>query len=263
MRPYQPKPKPGMPPYLIAHRGLSAKAPENTLASFEQAAGIAGIDMVELDVRLTKDEEVIVLHDRTLQRTSTGNGPARNYSLEEIRRLDAGSWFHPKFAQQRIPTLREVFQKIGNRLWADVEIKSDFLHRESPGLMEERVLEVVRSCGMEERVLISSFNHQALSRIKRMKSSAVTGVLYDLTHDFGRSPAALAERVGAKVFKCATRELTRSMLENAHHHDIAVYVYTLNSVKGAQRMISYGVDGILSNNADDIVSVVNTVRGNG
>jgi glycerophosphoryl diester phosphodiesterase len=75
-------------------------------------------------------------------------------------------------------------------------------------------------------------------------------------HDFGRSPSKLAGRVGAKVFKCATRELTHRMVNDAHAHGIAVYVYTLNSVQGAQRMVTYGVDGILSNNADDIVSVV-------
>jgi len=260
MRLYQPKPMPGMPPYIIAHRGISAKAPENTLASFEQAAAVPGIDMIELDVRLTRDEEVIVLHDRTLHRTSTGNGPVRNYSMEEIRGLDAGSWFHPKFAEQKIPTLREVFRQIGSRLWVDVEIKSDLLHREPPGLIEEKVLDVVHTCGMDDRVLFSSFNHHVLSTIKRMKSSAVTGVLFDISQDFGRSPSKLAERVGAKVFKCATRELTRRMVDNAHHHDIAVYVYTLNSVKRAQRMISYGVDGILSNNADDIVSVIKSYR---
>ncbi|MGD1046749.1 MAG: glycerophosphodiester phosphodiesterase family protein [Bacteroidota bacterium] len=261
MKPYQPKPLPGTPPYVIAHRGISAKAPENTLASFEHAASVPGIDMIELDVRLTRDEEVIVLHDRTLQRTSTGNGPARNYSLEEIRRLDAGSWFHPMFAEQRIPTLAEVFQQVGGRRWVDVEIKSDLLHREPPGLLEERVLDVVHKCGMDDRVLFSSFNHQLLSNINRLKSSAVTGVLFDFLHDFGRSPSKLAERVGAKVFKCATRELNRHMLTDAHNHDIAVYVYTLNSVKGAQRMLSYGVDGILSNNADDIVSVVKSYNG--
>jgi glycerophosphoryl diester phosphodiesterase len=261
MRPYQPKPLPGAPPYIVAHRGISAKAPENTLASFEQAAEAPGIDMIELDVRLTKDEEVIVLHDRTLQRTSTGNGPARNYSLEEIRRFDAGSWFHPMFANQRIPTLAEVFQQIGSRLWVDVEIKSDRLHREPPGLLEEKVLNVVHNCGMEDRVMFSSFDHKILSNIKRIRSSAMTGVLFDFLHDFGHSPSKLAERVGAKVFKCATRELNRQMLNDAHKHGIAVYVYTLNSVQGAQRMLRYGVDGILSNNADDIVAVVKSYSG--
>ena len=255
MRPYQPRPLPGAP-YLVAHRGLSAKAPENTLASFEHASDVPGIDMVELDVRLTKDEEVIVLHDRTLQRTSTGNGPARHYTLEEIRRLDAGSWFHPTFANERIPTLAEVFDRIGGKLWVDVEIKSDWMHREPPGLLEKKVMDVVCQCRMEDRILFSSFNHQLLFNIHRMKPTAMTGVLFDFLHDFGRSPSKLAERVGAKVFKCATRELNRRMVDDAHAHGIAVYVYTLNSVQGAQRMVSYNVDGILSNNADDIVDVV-------
>jgi len=250
-------PLPGAPPYVVAHRGISSKAPENTLASFERAAGIPGIDMIELDVRLTRDEEVIVLHDRTLQRTSTGNGPARNYTLEEIRRLDAGSWFHPMFSDQRIPTLAEVFQNVGSRLWVDVEIKSDLLHRESQGLLEKKVLAVVQQYGMSDRVLFSSFDHRLLLNIKQLDSTARTGVLFDFVHDFGRSPSKLADRVGAKVFKCATRELNRRMLEDAHAHGIAVYVYTLNSAQSTQRMLSYGVDGILSNNADDIVSVVN------
>jgi glycerophosphoryl diester phosphodiesterase len=261
MRPFHPKPLPGAPPFVVAHRGISAKAPENTLASFEQAASVPGIDMIELDVRLTKDDEVIVLHDRTLQRTSTGNGPVRNYSLEEIRKLDAGSWFHSMFAGQQIPTLAEVFQQVGNRLWVDVEIKSDLLHREPPGLLEEKVLDVVHTCGMDDRVMFSSFDHQLLLNIKRMESSAVTGVLFDFLHDFGRLPSKLAERVGAKVFKCATRELNRQMLNDAHKHGIAVYVYTLNSVHGAKRMLACGVDGILSNNADDIVSVVKSYNG--
>ena len=256
MKPYQPKPLHNNPPYVIAHRGVSAKAPENTLASFERAASVSGIDMIELDVRLSKDEEVIVLHDRTLQRTSTGNGPARNYSMEEIRRFDAGSWFHPMFSHQCIPTLCEVFQQVGDRLWVDVEIKSDWLHREPPGLLEEKVLDAVHRCGMDDRVMFSSFDHQLLATIKKMKPSSVTGILYNFSYDFSRLPSTLAERVGALVFVCAKRELTHRMVDDAHSHGIAVYVYTLNSVHDAQRMLTYGVDGILSNNADDILDVV-------
>jgi glycerophosphoryl diester phosphodiesterase len=256
MKPYEPKPLHDKSPYIIAHRGVSAKAPENTLASFERAASVSGIDMIELDVRLSKDEEVIVLHDRTLQRTSTGNGPARNYSMEEIRRFDAGSWFHPMFSQQRIPTLCEVFQQVGGRLWIDVEIKSDWLHREPPGLLEEKVLDAVHRSGMDNHVMFSSFDHQLLAAIKKMRPSSVTGILYNFSRDFGRLPSTLAESVGASVFVCAKRELTHRMVDDAHRHGIAVYVYTLNSIHDAQRMLTYGVDGILSNNSDDILDVV-------
>jgi glycerophosphoryl diester phosphodiesterase len=256
MKPFRPKPQPDELTYVIAHRGICSKAPENTLASFERAAVTEGVDMIELDVRLSKDEEVIVLHDRTLQRTSVGNGPARNYSMEEISHFDAGSWFHPMFSGQRIPTLYEVLQKVGNRLWVDVEIKSDWLHQEPPGLLEERVLDVVSRCGLNDRVLFSSFNHQLLANIKRLNQTAVTGVLYNLSHDFGRLPSKLAERVGASAFVCAKGELTHRMVEDAHGHGIAVYVYTLNSISDVKKMLAYGVDGIMSNNADEIIDVV-------
>jgi len=176
--------------------------------------------------------------------------------LNEIKRFDAGSWFHPSFSQCRIPTLNEVFQKVGNRLWVDVEIKSDWLHKEPPGLLEEKVLDVVHQYGMDDRVLFSSFNHDLLANIKHRKPSAITGVLYNFSHDFGRLPSKLAERVGAEVCVCAKHELTHRMVEDAHAHGIAVYVYTLNSLNDAKKMLGYGVDGILSNSADDIIDFV-------
>lgn len=253
---FQPRPAAGAPPYVIAHRGISAKAPENTMAAFQRAAQYPGIDMIELDVRLSKDEEVIILHDRTLQRTSTGNGVARKYSLQEIRHFDAGSWFHPAFSDQRIPTLEEVLQLVGRQLWIDIEIKSDWYKREPPGLLEQKVFDTVVRCGLSDRVLFSSFDHRLLANLKRMNSSATTGVLYNVYRDFGRLPSTLAGSAGASVFVCAKRELTHRLVEDAHKHGIAIYVYTLNSVSDAEKMLIYGVDGIMSNNADEIVRVI-------
>src|SRR3972149_661043 len=90
MKPYQPRPNPSDHPYVIAHRGISNKAPENTLSSFSRAVSTPGVRMIELDVRISQDEQVVVLHDRTLQRTSTGNGAAHNYTLKELKEFDAG-----------------------------------------------------------------------------------------------------------------------------------------------------------------------------
>jgi glycerophosphoryl diester phosphodiesterase len=258
MKPFQSKPDFPEHPYIIAHRGVPSKAPENTLSSFQRALDIPGVSMIELDVRLTKDEEVIVLHDRSLQRTSVGNGHARAYTLAEIQRFDAGSWFHPNFAQERIPTLTEVLRKVKGRLWVDVEIKSDYLHREPEKLLEQRVLDVVAECGMLDQVMFSSFDHAILANLKKMNPDVVTGVLYNFSHDFLWMPAVLAHRVGATIFVCAKRELSRAMLHNAHAHGIAVYVYTLNSIQDAQKMVSYGVDGIMSNNADEIIEVLDS-----
>jgi glycerophosphoryl diester phosphodiesterase len=159
MQPYRPKPLHEHRPYVVAHRGISGKVPENTLAAFSRACETPGIDMIELDVRLSGDDHVIVLHDRTLQRTSTGNGAARNYSIAELKEFDAGSWFDPTFSKERIPTLEEVLVLVNKRRWVNIELKSDFFFPEKHGHLERRVLDCVRSLGYYDHVLFSSFNH--------------------------------------------------------------------------------------------------------
>jgi glycerophosphoryl diester phosphodiesterase len=253
---FQPKPPTGHGPYVVAHRGISGKAPENTLAAFALACETPGIDMIELDVRLSKDDEVIVLHDRTLQRTSTGNGAARSYSAAEIKEFDAGSWFDPSFAQEQIPTLREVLTMVNKRRWLNIELKSDFFFPEKPELLERQVLETVGGLGCDGYVMYSSFNHRMMANIRRFNPTAVTGVLYSVGRDFGRMPSKLARRVGASVFVCAKREVTRRMLDDARANGIAFYVYTLNSTSSVSRMIELDVDGILSDIADNIVQFV-------
>lgn len=260
MQPFRPQPQNGTTPYIIAHRGISGKAPENTLASFSLACATSGIDMIELDVRLSKEGEVIVLHDRSLQRTTTGNGPARNYSVAELKSFDAGSWFHPSFSNERIPLLSEVLHAIGRRRWVDIELKSDFFHKEPSGLLERKVLDVVMECGMLDQVLFSSFNHSLMGTLKKMEPRAWTGVIFNMYRDFGRLPSKLAGRVDASVVVCAKYEFTERMLKDAHQHGLALYVYTLNDQAGVRAMMEMGVDGILSDNADDIVPIVRGIN---
>ena len=256
MQPYQPKPVPEHRPYVVAHRGISGTFPENTLAAFTCACETPGIDMIELDVRLTKDDQVLVLHDRTLQRTSTGNGAARGYSVDEIKEFDAGSWFDPSFAEERIPTLHEVLALVDKRRWINIELKSDFFFPEKHELLEHKVLQTVREHGYQDHVLYSSFNHRMVAAMKRLDPRARTGVLYSFYRDYGRMPSKLARRVGAEVFVCAKHELTRRMVDDARQSGLAVYVYTLNSTAAIGKMIEMGVDGILSDIADDIVKFV-------
>ena len=253
---FRPIPPAACRPYVVAHRGISGKAPENTLASFALACETPGIDMIELDVRLSKEKEVMVLHDRTLQRTSTGNGAARNYTVAEIKEFDAGSWFDRAFSTERIPTLREVLTLVNKRRWINIELKSDFFFPEKPELLERRVLETVGELECDECVMYSSFNHRMMANIKRFNPKAITGVLYSVGRDFGRMPSKLAGRVGASVFVCAKREVTKRMLEDAQKSGIAFYVYTLNSTSSVSKMVELGVDGILSDIADNIVQFV-------
>ena len=256
MNPFTPVPPPPGAPFVIAHRGLSGKAPENTLASFSLAVATPGIAMIELDVRLSKDERVIVLHDRTLQRTTTGNGRARDYAFDELRLLDAGSWFDPRYHAERIPLLSEILQLARGRCWLNIELKSSLLFREPKELLEQRVLDVVDEAGMADQVLYSSFDHGLMRTLKRIRPSAHTGVIYNLYRDLARAPSALAERAGASVFVCAKHELKPWMVADVHRRGIALYVYTLNSVADLAKIISLGIDGIISDNADELVGVL-------
>jgi glycerophosphoryl diester phosphodiesterase len=248
-----------MPPLIIAHRGLSSKAPENTIAAFERAAAIPGIDMVELDVRLNREEQVIVLHDRTLQRTTTGNGPARSYTLAEIQAFDAGSWFHSSYRGECIPTLHSVLNALRDRLWVNIEIKSDWLHKEPEGKLEQRVLDVVQESNMLDRVMFSSFDHRLVGRLKARCPAAMTGVIYNLHWNFFSSPSQLNSATKASVFVCARHELRRSFVADAHRAGMAVYVYTVDAVKEIEPLLAMGVDGIISNAADEIVPIVQRV----
>ncbi|MCL5021270.1 MAG: hypothetical protein M1339_06375 [Bacteroidetes bacterium] len=255
MEPYQPRPNSASLPYVIAHRGISGKAPENTLSSFSRAVSTPGVKMIELDVRISQDDQIIVLHDRTLQRTSTGNGAARNYTLKELKEFDAGSWFHPSFASERIPTLAEVLHLAKGKTWVNIELKRDLFSR-AQDVFVQRVIETVRAAGIENEVLYSSFTHDLLAQVRRIEPKAVTGVIYNIYRDFGRSPSKLAGRVHASVFVCAKHELRKSMIRDARQHGLALYVYTLNSIQDARKMIQLGVDGIISDNADGIVAAL-------
>ena len=154
----------GVRPLVIAHRGASGTAPENTLAAFRRAVA-CGADMVELDVQLTRDGEVVVVHDFTLDRTTDGTGAVGASSLAEIRRLDAGAWFAPAFLGEAVPTLGEVLGAIG--LPVNVELKPVG----DQGL-EAETLAVVRAAGALGRVVFSSFDPGALERLRALTPEA-------------------------------------------------------------------------------------------
>ena len=152
-------------PLLIGHRGYPAKFPENTLAAFEGAIQ-AGCDMIELDVTLTRDRKVVVVHDDTLDRTTTGKGPVKDHSFEEIKKLDAGSWFDARFAAQRVPQLSEVVKLTAGRCMLNIEIKESAFEADYPAdAIEHQVVNLVKTGGAMDRVIVSSFDPRILQRI--------------------------------------------------------------------------------------------------
>ncbi len=131
-------------PWIIAHRGFKQKYPENTLVAF-QAAMDAGVEMIELDVTLSRDRKLIVIHDATLDRTTNGHGSVHDYMLEELKQLDAGSWFHPEFAGLRLPELCEVLELVDGRVITNIETKFHaYESHHPPDAVEKQVVELVK-----------------------------------------------------------------------------------------------------------------------
>ena len=168
-----------MPPLVIAHRGDSAHRPENTLASFASALEV-GVDIVELDVQLTADGHVVVIHDPTVDRTTNGSGRVADIPLAELRRLSAGypEIFGQAYAGERVPTLAEVMAFVRGRAKVMVEIKPDAVTADAAGGIEAHTIAEVRKAGMEKEVVLLSFSRTALLRCRDQAPDILRGHLF-------------------------------------------------------------------------------------
>ena len=221
---------------VIAHRGASGTRPENTLIAFRRAQEL-GAHMIELDVQLTRDGEVVVMHDWTLARTTDGRGRVASRTLAELRRLDAGSWFDPGYAGEPVPTLREVLDAVA--LPVNVELKA----RGADGL-EAHALDVVRAAGAEARVVFSSFHAQSLVRLRRLSPSATIAVLWSrrqLT-----MALRLAGRVGATALHIRKDAASSDEVRAAVAEGLAVRAWTVNDPGESGRLAAAGVSGVFT-----------------
>ena len=225
-----------MPPLVIAHRGASGTCPENTLVAFARAAAL-GAHMIELDVQLTRDGEVVVMHDWTLERTTDGAGAVCDRTLAEIRRLDAGAWFGPAFRGTRVPTLAEVLAAVG--LPVNVELKPV-----GDDGLEGRALDVVEEAAALDRVVFSSFAPSALERLRRRSSAAELAVLWE------REPIAdalrLAERVGARALHLRKDAVDGAAMRAAAGAGLPVRAWTVNDPGETAHLVDLGVAGIFT-----------------
>lgn len=221
---------------VIAHRGASGTCPENTLPAFRRAVEL-GAPMIELDVQLTRDGEPVVMHDWTLDRTTTGRGAVRCRTLAEVASLDAGRWFGPAFAGTRVPTLAEVLQQIPIRINVELKAAGD------DGL-ERRALERVRRAGALGRVVFSSFDPASLERLRALSDAADLAVLWA-----GRSitrALALADRVAARSLHLRKGGGVPAAVAASHAAGLAVRVWTVNAPADFARLTAAGADGVFT-----------------
>jgi glycerophosphoryl diester phosphodiesterase len=235
-----------IPPLIIGHRGYRARYPENTLASFS-AAMAAGADMIELDVTLSKDRHVVVIHDDILNRTTSGFGPVHQATLRELKRLDAGSWFDSRFKGESLPTLEEVLILAGGKILINVEIKSGAWESGFPrDAIERQVVDLINRHDLVNSTLVSSFHPGFLENIANM---AVHPEIAFIT-DRSAPPDTLdiCKRLGVFSWHPHFRTLEQRHIEKAHAQGILIFPYTVNSVEDMRMLVHMGVDGVITDN---------------
>ncbi len=230
---------------IIAHRGASGYAPENTLAAFEKAVGM-NAHGIELDVQMSRDKELVVIHDYEVDRTTDGIGKVRQHTAEELRGFDCGSWFDQSFKDQRVLTLEEVFQKMPEDLLINVEVKNQAKYKDE---IAEKLVTLINRHKRRDQVIISSFDHDVLKEIHDMKCGIRLGVLLyaNLVE-----PWAYLKGMATEIHSIhSALEYTDSaFIKSAQEQGFKVYVYTVNSRADAQYLQDSGVDGIITNYPD-------------
>jgi len=272
-------------PLILGHRGAPRLAPENTLASFK--AGLeAGVDGFELDVQLSRDGRLVVIHDERVDRTTDGKGWVKDMTLAELKALDAGSWFRPEgsgstsgspgassssggrrvggtgggteapFAGERIPTLEEVLELVAPKCrLINIEIKSGLVLY--PGI-EEKTIALLKDFGIVEKTVLSSFNHFSLRTAKAVDSSVRTGVLY---MEGLVDPWVYAKHVPADALHPAFYAVAPEIVAGAHAAGLAVNTWTVDDPNDMRRMMTWGVDAVITNQPAVMVEIARELAG--
>lgn len=234
---------------VFAHRGASGYAPENTLPAFGLAEK-QGADGIELDVQLTKDGQIVVIHDERIDRTSEGTGYVRDYTLEELRQMSFDNHME-QYKGVKIPTLREVLELVKpGRMQVNIELKTGiFWYPE----IEEKTVKLVRDAGMEDRVVYSSFNHYSVQKVRSIDSRAETAYLFsDVICDVEK----YAAKTGVDGLHPAVYHLYMSdFLEQYKKSGLKVRVWTVNREADMKKFMEADLEAVITNYPDKALSV--------
>jgi glycerophosphoryl diester phosphodiesterase len=226
---------------IIAHRGASGVAPENTFSAFEKAVALRA-DMIELDIQLTQDGHWIVMHDLSLKRTCGIRKPVRDLPLSKMKNLDAGSWFSKDFSAEKIPVLDELLSWAKNKVSLNIEIKGKINLK---GKSVDSLLKTISDHGMKKEVLLSSFNWKILRVVRNLDRDIPIGLL--VNRELRSRYLKEALRLNAISIHLPKHKIRKGLPERIHALKMRVLVYTLNSLEEMERCTSVGIDGFFTN----------------
>lgn len=235
-------------PLIIAHRGASLIAPENTIAAFDLAAE-QGAKAFELDIQLTKDHFLAVFHDVSLMRITGTRGRITKKTKQEIEQLDAGSWKSVTFKNEQIPFLGDVLSRYTPTYSINIEIKEESVTADD-NVIEQLVVEAIHRYRCEEQVLVSSFSYKAIQTVKQLNPRILTGLLLNRKLPGKNDVVELVKTHQADFFHCSVREATKKRVYQLNQARIPVFVYTVNDIETAQTLWKHGVSGFFTDVPD-------------
>ena len=238
-------------PLVIAHRGASAHAPENTIASF-QLAKQHHADAIEFDVKLSADRQVVVIHDSTVDRTTDGSGKVSELSLAEIKELDSSSKFDKKFSGEKIPSLQEVLQLIGDQLLLNIELTN--YKSPSDGLVYE-IEKLINEHGLRDNILFSSFYPSNLKLAQILMPDIPCGLL-TYPRILGKISMKLSNPGYYQALHPNIVDVSEQLVSMVHSQGKRIHVWTVNNETDMDKMIRLGVDGIFTDDPQQLRSIL-------
>jgi len=229
---------------VIAHRGASSYAPENTFAAFDLAIQM-GVSHIELDVHATRDGHIVVIHDEAVDRTTNGAGPVTSHSLAALKALDAGSWFGGKFSGERIPTFSEVLERYKGRVHIHTEIKGHAAD------LAQRTADLVRTHGMAARVTITSFQKARLEETRAYAPELATGWL---VAEVGDAVIAQARAIGLTQICPRANTVTPELVQRLHAEGLLVRAWGVATEDLMRQVVKAGADGMTVNFPDKLIA---------
>lgn len=233
---------------ITAHRGYSSAAPENTLYAF-QAAIDSGADFIELDVQLTKDEQLVVFHDENIDRVTNGKGTLNSYTYDELQQFSAGSWFGDtgEFSDAKIPLFSDVLELCGDNIMLNIEIKN----YGSVQLTTEKTVELIHEYGISDSCYITSFSYSALKKAKKLDPKIKTGLIANIS-----STSAYTNMDNIDALSLNYAFVTPSVVNSAHQNGKRVFVWTVDRSADIKKMKALGVDNIITNRPETALNIV-------